>query len=225
MVDIGRDGGVSARDRKPAKEPCERKRAGLRIRYLSSPGRAAVPRELREDCVPRLGIIRGGGASNEGKEIVEPCMPGRTRQEPVPAREELRVRLRESAARVGQELERRAGIEQRIVLLVPGKSRGLVVLDEPVIGIPGKCERAQVQGVDGLEAKERKTWIEPRENLEIVGDEVVPDDPPRAVAVGIQGLEVGRGDDLAVLDGERFGAVEANGAHCADERVAALEIE
>ena len=110
------------------------------------------------------------------KEVVEGVPLDAGGEQGVPGRQQIGVHRLQCVRDIGQQLERQFGIQEGIVYLHPRQGGILILLDEVVVGVLRVGERAQVEGVDGRQVQQIQVRRVPRQEFEIVLDDVVPDE-------------------------------------------------
>ncbi len=109
--------------------------------------------------------------------------------EPVPGGKQIRRRPREGLELVPEELQSQTGVKLGIVHLAASETAVLVVLDKVVIGVAGKGERAQTQGVHHRQLQQVEVRLRRLQMGQIEGDQVVPQHEGRALGEVVQPLQ------------------------------------
>ena len=176
MAHPGRHDRVAAGHRQPGQRVGQRP-AGIRrlthdLTGVSGAGDALQPPAYRRAC---LGVRRASRAAKPGEEIVEcaACAFRLRRGQPMPRCQQAGIGLPQRFQFVAEDLQRKTGVELRVVHPPALEPTVLVVFDEVVIGIAGKGERAEHQGVQGRELQQPQTGIGRREVGQVEGDQVV----------------------------------------------------
>ena len=169
--------GVPSCCRQPCQQIRERERIrGCGVGNVGGLVRAPAFPKAVQDCRHRIGDTwRCCGGADGAEDVVEGVSLDAGGQQGVPGEQQVFVGRLQCIGNVGEELECQLSIQEGIVYLRPRQCRFLILLDEVMVGVFGECQRAEVERVDGGQVEQFEAGRMPGEELEIVLDDVVPD--------------------------------------------------
>ena len=186
MPHPGRHDGIAPRHR----QPCQRvgqlprmlsgvfhRRQGLRPARRSGKTAFNGPK--------RLPIGRSRRAAQVGKAPVEPDAVIRAGQ-PVPGREQVRVRFIESPLLIVEHLQHQPGVQLGIVPASPSQRPVLIVLHQVVIGIAGKGQGIEPERVHHRQVQQLEARVRGPQVGQVEIDQVVAQHEVRAVGQLVQ---------------------------------------
>ena len=147
----GRHDRIASRHRQPSQGISERPAASGFRHHLTGMNVAPGPVQPRADGRARFGVRRTLGAAEFHEEGIQGTVAVLRLwcDEPVPGRQKVGVSFPQGAALVPEHFQRQPGVQLGIVQLAAPDSAVLIMLHEMVMGIAGKGERAETEGVDG----------------------------------------------------------------------------
>ena len=147
---------------------------------MSRTGRALqAPVDRRQSL-----LVRGTGRlADFPEEFVESAVStlGLGRAQPVPGREQIRRNLFQRSPLVAENLQRKSGIQFRIVDASSLEPAVLIVLDEVVIGMAWKGEWAEAQRIHRRQPQQTQLRLRGSQVGQVEGDQVVPQNEGRLI--------------------------------------------
>ena len=173
----------------------------------------------------RFGVRRAARAAEFRKESVHGAVlaVGHGGHQPVPRRQEIGLGFLECAALVPEDLQRQSRVQLRIVQLPAPQRAVLVVLYEVVIGVAGKGERAEAEGVHRRQFEQPQIGLLRPQVGQVESDQVVAEDEGGAVGEIIEPLQR-RAQAAAGMDLTPAG-IRAHRAESMDDAVVLADLQ